>query len=115
MNNNTTHDDLAALLKAERTALLCGDFDTITDLFEEKQALVARLKEVPIEGDLLEPLRDTLRRNQELFNHALGGFRNIINRLKEVSHVHQALNTYDAHGRAKTISAPNVPQLERRA
>ena len=115
MDNNTTVSKLDALLKAERQALISGDFDAIARFFDEKQALLEQMEHTMPERGILEPLREKLRRNHELFNQALAGLRNVANRIGDVSRVRRVLNTYDAKGRARKIDAPGTPLLERRA
>ena len=115
MQDNTTMSNLDALLKEERQALICGDFEAIARLFDEKQALLEQMEHTMPERGILEPLREKLRRNHELFNQALTGLRNVANRLGDVSQVRRVLNTYDAQGRARKIDAPGAPLLERRA
>ncbi|WP_418592541.1 flagellar protein FlgN [Ponticoccus sp. (in: a-proteobacteria)] len=108
-------DRLAALLDAERTALLEGDFDRIADLLEEKATLVADLDAGPLNAETVAPLRDGLRRNQVLFDHALAGLRNVAARLGDLNRIRKSMDTYDAQGRRNTIDAPSIRTLERRA
>ena len=112
---DTTTTRLAALLESERTALLEGDFDRIADLMEEKSALLAELEGKPLDAEEVAPLRDGLRRNQELFDHALAGLRNVAARLGDLNRVRKSMDTYDAQGRRTTIDAPAARTLERRA
>lgn len=108
-------EQLQGILIAERDALKAGDFDRIAELFEEKQALVERLSGSDTDRAHLEPLRNGLRRNQELFDQALAGLRNVASRLGDMNRVRRVLNTYDAQGRSQTIDAPTERKLERRA
>lgn len=108
-------DRLRTLITAEREALLSGDFDRLSELLEEKQRLADALAETPsLPGDLA-PLRDGLRRNQELFDHAMAGLRNVAARLGDLNRARRATDTYDAKGKRQTIDAPSANRLERRA
>ncbi|WP_323767706.1 flagellar protein FlgN [Antarctobacter sp.] len=106
---------LKTLLDAERTALLNGDFDRLSDLMEEKQALADVLAERPLTASDVAPLRDGLRRNQELFDQAMAGIRNVAARIGDLNRARRATDTYDAHGKRQTIDAPASKRLERRA
>jgi hypothetical protein len=115
MTEQTMTDALEALIAAERDALKAGDFDRITELFEEKQELKARLDGSAIEPAKLAPLRDGMRRNHELFDQALAGLRNVAGRLSDMNRIRRSLNTNDAMGRSQIIDAPAKPMMERRA
>lgn len=106
---------LQHLLDAERAALLAGDFDRIAELMEEKQVFVKELEDNPIRNEELAPLRDGLRRNQELFDQALAGIRNVAARLGDLNRVRRSMDTYDAQGRRHTIDTRDSKKLERRA
>ncbi len=108
-------EQLNLLLQAEREALLAGDFDQIAELLEIKEALTEKLGEEGISKRDLEPLQDGMRRNQELFDQALAGIRNVAARLGDLQRVRRSMDTYDAYGRKMTIDAPQEKKLERRA
>lgn len=110
-----TANRLTTLLEEERAALLGGDFDRIAALMEEKAALVAALEGRSLDAETVAPLRDGLRRNQELFDHALAGLRNVAARLGDLNRIRKSMDTYDAQGKRKTLDAPAIPKLERRA
>ena len=115
MTDSDTIDRLRSLIEAEREALLCGDFDRIETLLEEKEALATGLGDSIGDDETLAPLRAGLRRNQELFDHALAGLRNVANRLGHLNALRKSLDTYDEFGRRMTIDAPGEHKLERRA
>lgn len=106
---------LKALLDAERIALLAGDFDQLADLMQEKQALAEALADRPLAASDVAPIRDGLRRNQELFDQAMAGIRNVAARIGDLNRARRATDTYDAHGQRQTINAPASNRLERRA
>ncbi len=112
---NAVTDRLQALIAAERDALLKGDFVRIEELFEEKQSLSSVLEHSSVSADQIAPIRDGLRRNQELFDHTLAGIRNVAARLGEMNRARKSIHTYDSHGRKKCIEAPEIKRLERRA
>ena len=115
MTDMTLAEQLQDIIEQERAALKLGDFDAVAELFEKKEALASQLEEFPAQRSMIEPLRDGLRRNQELFDQALAGLRNVANRLGDMNRVRRALNTYDAQGRSQIIDAPATPTMERRA
>jgi flagellar biosynthesis/type III secretory pathway chaperone len=115
MSDSSKTRRLQDLIEAERNALLAGDFDRISDIMEEKQALVDDLDEGSVDSDALDTVRDGLRRNHELFDEALSGLRNVAARLGDLNRVRKSINTYDSEGRKRQIDAPAVKRLERRA
>ncbi|MBP0483354.1 flagellar protein FlgN [Sagittula salina] len=115
MDNQVIACKLAALVEAERAALLAGDFERISALIAEKQALVAELRDTPDAASILAPLREGLRRNQELFDQALAGIRNVAARLGDLRRTRKSTVTYDRQGRKLSIDAPEIRTLEKRA
>ncbi|MFZ7091098.1 flagellar protein FlgN [Primorskyibacter sp. 2E233] len=115
MNNTNTLDRLKELIAAERKALLEGDFERIAELMEEKQDLAFGLSETATNEEDVAPLRDGLRRNQELFDQALAGLRNVANRLGHLNRLRKSLDTYDEKGRRTTLNGPEEKKLEHRA
>lgn len=115
MTDNQLTNRLETLLRSEREALLTGDFDALSDLLQEKQDLAKALADSPLEAEDVAPLRDGLRRNQELFDQAMAGIRNVAARLGDLQRVRKATDTYDAQGRRQTISAQQSKRLEKRA
>ncbi|MBV7395355.1 flagellar protein FlgN [Mameliella sediminis] len=106
---------LTILLEAERAALLAGDFDRLADLMEEKQSLAEDLADRSLDAEEVAPIRDGLRRNQELFDQAMAGLRNVAARIGDLNRVRRATDTYDASGRRQTIGTSGANRLERRA
>ncbi|MFW2545325.1 flagellar protein FlgN [Primorskyibacter sp. 2E107] len=115
MTAEDTLGRLKTLINAEREALMEGDFGRIAELMEEKEMLAGTLAETDHSEADVAPLRDGLRRNQELFDHALAGLRNVANRIGEANRVRKSLETYDENGRRTTLSTPVPNKLERRA
>lgn len=106
-------DRLSSLIDEERQALIDGDFERIADLLEEKEALVTGLQGA--DPRVLEPVQSGLRRNQELFDQALAGLRNVANKLGHASRLRKSMTTYDASGQRQSIDAPRINRLEKRA
>lgn len=115
MSNLTLAQQLEDLLQAERVALLEGDFEKIAELLDQKETLARDLSDEPITAEDLAPLRDGMRRNQELFDQALAGIRNVAARLGDLQRIRRSMDTYDGYGRRTTIDAPKNNTLERRA
>ncbi|SNS11346.1 hypothetical protein [Antarctobacter heliothermus] len=115
MTDQPIAERLKSLLESERAALLEGNFDRLSDLMEEKQALAEALAHRPLATGDVSPLREGLRRNQELFDHAMAGIRNVATRIGDLNRARRATDTYDAHGKRQTIDAPATKRLERRA
>lgn len=115
MDERTLTKRLEELIDAERAALISGDFDRISELLDEKERLVGSLHDLPLDHEVLTPLSDGLRRNQELFDAALAGIRNVAARLGDLNRVRKSVETYDSTGKKHSLSAPEVQRLERRA
>ncbi|WP_299921806.1 flagellar protein FlgN [uncultured Pelagimonas sp.] len=115
MTDVSLTEQLEVLLLAEREALLAGDFEKIAELLEIKEIIAEKLGDQKISTQELAPLQDGMRRNQELFDQALAGIRNVASRLGDLQRVRRSMDTYDAYGRRMTIDAPQEKKLERRA
>ncbi|MDU8910973.1 flagellar protein FlgN [Aestuariicoccus sp. MJ-SS9] len=112
----TTLNALDSILEEERLALLSGELNRISDLMAEKEALIDTLKQSEIgTTEDLDPVQQKLRRNQELFDHALAGVRSVAERLATLRHLRKALDTYTADGQRSTILEMSDHRLERRA
>lgn len=108
--------ELHALLDRERQALLDGDLRGIGALMEEKAALVEELAGGATEDtEKLAPLHLKFRRNQELFDQALAGIRNVAERLGTLREMRRSMNVYDSSGRRETIESTAEKRLEKRA
>ncbi|MBV2359325.1 flagellar protein FlgN [Thalassococcus sp. CAU 1522] len=107
---------LQALIEAERAALLSGDLDALATLVENKSDLLMQLSdETSLSVEDLQPIRSTLKRNQELFDHALAGVRNVVDRLGQVRRLRQDLSTYDPNGQRQAFGSQDQKRLEKRA
>lgn len=115
MNDLPLTQQLNELIQTENAALLAGDFDTISDLLERKETLVQELAESDVNPNELAALQIGMRRNQELFDHALAGIRHVASRLGDLQTIRRSMNTYNAYGHSLTIDAPQKNTLERRA
>lgn len=109
-------DQLAALIEEERAALLSGTLEKLADILARKEALIEALKRAePQDRSELEALQARVTRNQELFDQALHGIRNVSNRLGALRRLRRTLETYDELGRKTAIADPAASRLERRA
>lgn len=115
-SHDTIIAELDGLLEKERQALLDGDLEMIGALLEQKTALLSGLDDAtPDEAEVIRPLQMKLRRNQELFDQALAGIRNVANRLGDMRQVRKAMNVYDANGNRSAIGNDGAGSFERRA
>ncbi|HBT01567.1 MAG TPA: flagellar protein FlgN, partial [Citreicella sp.] len=75
-------DRLESLVDRERQVLLEGRLDQIAQLVSEKSLLIEALRDtIPETAERIAPLQLKMRRNQELFDHALAGIRVVSDRL----------------------------------
>ncbi|EIE51602.1 hypothetical protein AL036_13465 [Salipiger aestuarii] len=107
---------LNALLDQERQALLDGNLEAIGPMLEQKTALISGLDDAtPDEAENIRPLQLKLRRNQELFDQALAGIRNVANRLGDMRQVRRSMDVYDAKGNRASIGGDGAGSFEKRA
>ncbi|WP_417723144.1 flagellar protein FlgN [Salipiger sp.] len=115
-NSAAVSEALSNLLDLERQALLVGDLKTIGILLEEKSVLVGQLANQNADsGDGLQPVQAKLKRNQELFDQALAGIRNVADRLGILREIRRSMNVYDAQGRREVIAELQERRLEKKA
>lgn len=108
-------DALDALLERERLALLEGRLALLSDILAEKEGLIDRLSERPLEEDEMTVLRGKAERNQQLMDNALRGIRSVATRLGTLRRLRRSLETYDQAGRRQTIVTQGSGQVEKRA
>lgn len=111
-----TFDELDDLLDAERAALLAGNLEEVSRLFDRKSRLVETISAFQeIETQMAGTLRDKLERNQGLLDSAADGIRSVARRLAAIRRVRESLETYDARGQRKTVDLKPNGSLEKRA
>ena len=109
-------DALEDLLEAERRALLSGDLEQLTRMFEDKKALVEALNEAEHRDlEALRSLDGKLRRNQALLDGALEGIRSVARRMAALRRIRGSLDTYGSDGKRRSISVEPDPSVEKRA
>jgi hypothetical protein len=109
-------DALDALLEEERTALLSGALDKLTDMLPRKEALIDALNGVP-HADIptLQSLDIKVKRNQLLLDGALEGIRNVAERLATLRRLRGSLETYGSDGKKRNIGVDTDHSVEKRA
>lgn len=119
MTSETTQNAIAALdflLEREREALVEGDLDQLTDLFEEKRTLIDQVNDqTDAETETLQTLQAKALRNQTLLDNALQGIRSVATRMGTLHRIRQTLDTYDETGQRRTIDAHPDRKMEKRA
>lgn len=109
-------EELDELLDTEKTALLNGNLDQVSRLFDRKSRLVDELNDVhPANSEDFTNLRKKLERNQNLLRSAADGVRSVAHRLSAVRRVRDSLETYDARGRRTTVDLKPSSKMEKRA
>lgn len=93
---------LAHLLEVERTALLAGDFETISALVPDKEALASNFDGA--NAGELRALSASLARNEELLVAAKDGVSTVLSTLRQQKEARQTLSSYDSNGKATTIT-----------
>lgn len=95
---------LAQLLDVERTALLSGDFETVSALASQKETLAQQLDES--DARHLRALSPTLTRNTALLAAAQEGVSTVLSTLKAQREARMTLSSYDSSGNATKITQP---------
>ena len=109
-------DELDELLDAERRALLAGNLDELSRLYDNKEKLVASLNALDwIEAEHLAGLQKKMSHNQRLLTSAMEGIRAVADRMAELRRLRQSLSTYDRDGRRHQFETPTEQKLEKRA
>lgn len=111
----TVTDRLEALIQSEREALMSGDLERIAEILAQKEPLISELLSEPLAAEKIAPIRRDLKRNQELFDHALSGIRAVADRLADLNKARAGLETYDAQGRKSAIVSATRTNLQRKA
>ena len=111
-----TLDALEELLEQERTALINGELDQLGELLSRKVELVDKLNASEVaQPDGMIDLQGKVARNQVLLDNALEGIRTVARRLATLRSIRKSLDTYDANGKKKKITAAVVSSVEKRA
>jgi hypothetical protein len=113
---DTNFGALDALLEEERTALLSGDLEKLTDMLPRKEALIDALNGI-LHTDIptLQSLDSKVKRNQLLLDGALEGIRNVAQRLATLRRLRGSLETYDSDGKKRNIDVDMDRSIEKRA
>lgn len=107
---------LDTLLEQERSALLAGDLEKITELLGEKEGLIDGLNALEPEAEQgLQDLQAKVIRNQALLDGALQGIRKVAARMAAFRKIRRSLETYDESGRKRTIQGEVERRVEKRA
>ncbi len=116
MTPQAAFEELDILLDQERTALLSGDLQQISELLEQKEQLIDLINDMQdAEEQSLAGLIGKVNRNQVLLDGALRGIRNVAARMSELRQVRRSMDTYDETGRKTTIQGSVVSKVERHA
>jgi flagellar biosynthesis/type III secretory pathway chaperone len=109
-------DALDDLLEAERAALLSGDLEKLTRMFEGKEALINALNDAEhADLEALQTLDGKLKRNQQLLDGALEGIRSVARRMAALRRIRGSLDTYGSDGKKQSITIDADPSVEKRA
>lgn len=119
MSDNTVEKNfeaLDALLEEERTALLTGDLEQLSDILPRKTALIDALNQV-VHTDIstLKELDTKVKRNQLLLDGALEGIRSVAQRLATLRRMRGSLETYGSDGKKHNIDVDAEHSVEKRA
>ena len=107
---------LAQLLEKERTALLAGDLEKISDLIPEKEDLIATMgRSGEITQTMGAELTLKLRRNHALFESSLSGIRAVAARIANHRKMQSTLQIYNAQGEKKVVQSQDSSTVQKLA
>lgn len=111
-DDQTTLHTLVDFLENERKALLSADFQFIEENYDQKKMLMETVQlERSHRKDDLEIVRRKIKRNQELFEHALSGIQAVSLRIKEARRAAEGMDTYDAQGNPRKELKTREPTI----
>ncbi|MFW2589579.1 hypothetical protein [Sagittula sp. SSi028] len=99
---------LRQLVELEHQALIRGEFEKLCDIHQEKQSFLSALSLTNEDAEVIEEVREKMKRNHILFNESLAGMRAVISRMQLKTSTARTTNTYDARG--MMVSFNNVPK-----
>ena len=105
--------DLDHLLELERQYLLTGALDNLPDISDRKLDLVDDL--LGQSDPLPDPIREKLRKNQDLLKSAITGIQIAKNRMREFRHVRDCLSFYGPQGNKQKIPLSGARRLKTKA
>ncbi|MFT5066804.1 MAG: hypothetical protein ACJAXK_001665 [Yoonia sp.] len=94
---------LLTLLKMERAALLCADFQTIDKLAEEKTNLLVALSGSPPPSKSLLNIQSKLEQNQILLASAINGVHAAQTRIAALKEVRAGMRVYGQTGKIEQV------------
>lgn len=96
---------LSDLLERERTAILSGAFDDLTQLAPEKERLLMALPDQDVGTGQLRTISAAVSRNQTLLAAAIEGVRSVRDRLDVVRKARDGFEAYDQSGSRSRVGA----------
>lgn len=107
--------ELTDLLETEKSLLLAGRIEAVSDLEEPKVELIDRLTQMDRpSAEALQALQQKVARNQALLEASRKGFRAASDRLAEIRKAMLRLDTYTRTGEMQNLGRA-TPSIERRA
>lgn len=113
MTRGNETDRFLALLKAEETALISGNYTILEQLAHEKQHIGAQLSRHRPNARQMQQISDQLTRNAKLIRAAQDGFEQARTTIRAMQSQTRA-TVYDKAGTRQSMRA-TATQLERKA
>ncbi len=100
---NTTVMAVENALDLEKTAILSGDLEALTEISGKKNEMVQSISKATASMNVseLRHLREKALRNEELLQSAMLGLKRAKDRIQSVREVKSSLQTYSAQGKLK--------------
>lgn len=115
-DNEQLFSEIERILEKERDGLISGDYAGLELIAEQKADLIEQISNMAGSQRMkLAGLRSRASRNQDLFESARSGLRDVSARLQEMQDVRDKLQTYAANGQREAFAAQKPHSLERRA
>lgn len=115
-NRRVQAQALEEIVEQERSALLEGDLERLSQMLPRKEQLIEDLNGLEVlDSDDLIRLQAKVNRNQSLLSSAAEGIRAVADRMAELRKVRQEFTTYDATGQRTGHAVRHAAKLEKRA
>jgi len=99
--------DILDLLSAERSAILSGDYDRLSDVEEALERLVRQSVDAAPSRTQIESIKAAAARNADLLRSAIRGVKSAKSRLADIEATKNDFGGYDATGSRLEKSGPS--------
>ena len=107
-------NEMIAALKAERTAILSGSYETLSSFSDCRERLIGPQSTAEFTASEARLLLDQINRNQRLLSAAIRGVQAALGRIRDIDRAHTSLGTYRKDA-TRAVEPAKSSRLEQRA